>query len=115
MTDANDDGPGESETGAEPAERTVDTGSTMTAEEFRAALEALGRPVATAAEVARERNWTHAQASDALDELAETAGIERTDVTDDPVVWYPTEFAAFVDREHVIVFPERREIVVEHP
>ncbi|PSP72299.1 DEAD/DEAH box helicase [Halobacteriales archaeon QH_9_66_26] len=87
----------------------------MTAEEFRAALEALGRPVATAAEVARERDWTHAQASDALDELAETGGIERTDVTDDPVVWYPTEFAAFVDREHVVVFPERREIVVEHP
>ncbi|MGN8214809.1 DEAD/DEAH box helicase [Halococcus sp. PRR34] len=87
----------------------------MTAAEFRAALEDLGRPVATADEMARALDWSHAEASDALDELAETGWIEHADVEDDPVVWYPTEFAAFVDREHVVVFPERREIVVEHP
>jgi superfamily II DNA or RNA helicase len=133
VTDANDDPPGESETEAEPTARNGDAepavrdvdGDTeptendpapaMTAEEFRAALEALGRPVATADEVARTLDWTHAEASDALDELADMGGIERTDVADDPVVWYPSEFVAFVDREHVVVFPDRREIVVEHP
>ncbi|EMA44839.1 DNA/RNA helicase, superfamily ii [Halococcus saccharolyticus DSM 5350] len=122
MTDANDDSPDENETESESTVRDVDTEPTedhpepaMTAERFRATLEDLGRPVATAGEVARTLDWTHAEASDALDELAGTGGIERTDVTDDPVVWYPAEFAAFVDREHVVVFPERREIVVEHP
>ncbi|PSQ10017.1 DEAD/DEAH box helicase, partial [Halobacteriales archaeon QS_7_68_65] len=110
MTDANDDSRGERE--AEPTERDVDAeptgddpGPAMTAEEFRAALEALGRPVATAEEVARTLGRSHAEANDALDELAETGGIERTDVAADPVVWYPAEFAAFVDREHVTVFP----------
>jgi DNA excision repair protein ERCC-3 len=31
------------------------------------------------------------------------------------VVWYPTEFRQLTDRERVIVFPERRQVVAHHP
>jgi DNA excision repair protein ERCC-3 len=87
----------------------------LTAAEFRAALEELERPVATASQVARVLECSQTEASDALDTLAESDELERVAVSDDPVVWYPREFADFVDLEHIIVFPERRELVVEHP
>ena len=104
MTNANDT----------PAE--MDSGETaITAAEFRAALEELGTPVATASAVARVLDCTQTEASDALDSLAASGKLERLDVSDDPVIWYPREFADFVDPEHIITFPERRELVVEHP
>jgi DNA excision repair protein ERCC-3 len=87
----------------------------ITAPEFRAALEELGNPVATASAVARVLGSTQTEASDALDSLAESGKLNRMDVSDDPVVWYPREFADFVDPEHIIAFPERRELVVEQP
>jgi DNA excision repair protein ERCC-3 len=95
--------------------READEVSAITAAEFRVALEALGEPVATASAVARVRECTQTAASDALDSLAESGTLDRMDVSDDPVVWYPREFTDFVDREHIITFPERRELVVEHP
>ncbi len=103
-------------TNDQPSEESESTDeTTLTAEEFRAVLEELGRPVATASQVARVLENSQTEASDALDALAESEKLERMDVSDDPVLWYPREFADFVDPEHIIVFPERRELVVEHP
>ncbi|EMA51474.1 DEAD/DEAH box helicase [Halococcus thailandensis] len=90
-------------------------GTAITAATFRAALEELEEPVATASAVARVLDCSQTDASDALDRLAEAGKLDRQDVGDDPVVWYPREFADFVDPEHVVVFPERRELVVEQP
>jgi DNA excision repair protein ERCC-3 len=87
----------------------------LSAEGFRAVLERLGRPVATASEVARVLESTHADATNALDALAGDDRIGRVDASGDPVVWYPAELDAFADREHVVAFPDRRELVVDQP
>jgi len=84
-------------------------------EAFHDALEAAGRPVATAAQVARELDCTQAEAADALAELAESGDVERADVENDPVVWYPRDWLELTDRERVVPFPDRREIVVDQP
>ncbi|GAA0288039.1 DEAD/DEAH box helicase [Halobacterium noricense] len=84
-------------------------------EAFHDALEAVGRPVATAAQVARELDCTQAAAADALAELAESGDVERADVENDPVVWYPRDWLELTDRERVVPFPDRREIVVDQP
>jgi DNA excision repair protein ERCC-3 len=84
-------------------------------EAFHDALEAVGRPVATAAQVARELDCTQAAAAEALSELAESGDVERADVENDPVVWYPRDWLELTDRERVVPFPDRREIVVDQP
>ena len=106
--------PNASEQSPESEEGSTDE-TAITAAAFRAALEELGEPVATASAVARVLDCTQTEASDALDGLADAGKLERMDVSDDPVLWYPRGFADFVDPEHVIVFPERRELVVERP
>jgi DNA excision repair protein ERCC-3 len=46
----------------------------------------------------------------------ERAGrVASVDVETDPLVWYPAEWGRLAERERVIPFPERREIVVDHP
>jgi DNA excision repair protein ERCC-3 len=84
-------------------------------ERFLDALEAAGRPLATPSQVARELDCTQAEATDALDELAAAGDIERVDVETDPVVWYPRDWLELTDRERVVPFPDRREIVVDQP
>jgi len=84
-------------------------------EAFHDALEAVGRPVATAEQVARELDTTQADAADALADLAESGDVERADVENDPVVWYPRDWLELTDRERVVPFPDRREIVVDQP
>ncbi|GGL22980.1 helicase [Halarchaeum grantii] len=83
---------------------------------FYDALESVGRPVVTAGRLAGVLDWTQAEASDALDRLAEEDhGVERVDVSNDPVVWFPTDWAKTTERERVVVFPEHREVVVDQP
>lgn len=82
---------------------------------FYDVLEDRGRPIVTAAEVARIIGCSHATAEDALKTLEEDGRIERLDVTTDPRVWFPTDWKDTTDRERVIVFPDRREIIVDHP
>ncbi|WP_449405110.1 DEAD/DEAH box helicase [Halorussus amylolyticus] len=101
-SDAND-GPDPSPTGA------VDV------EAFHDAVESFGRPVVTAEEVARALDRSQAETAEALDGLADGEGVEKLDVSADPVVWYPTDWAALADRERVVVFPKRRELVVDQP
>lgn len=84
-------------------------------EEFHEALQELGHPVGTAEELARALDCTQEEADRRLSELADAGLVGRRDVERDPVVWYPIEWDRRVDPEHVIAFPDRRELVVEHP
>jgi DNA excision repair protein ERCC-3 len=82
---------------------------------FYDALQAEGRPVATAQQLARRLDGPQAQAAAALSALVADGDAERLDVETDPVVWYPSDWRALAERERVIVFPERREVVVDQP
>ena len=82
---------------------------------FHDVLEDRNRPVVTASEVARRLDRSQSAAVDALSALADADDVERLDVENDPVVWYPSDWAALADRERVTLFPERREIVVDQP
>lgn len=80
---------------------------------FLTAVEAIGRPVVTAGEVAAQVNESHADTVTDLDHLAATGSVDRIDVSADPVVYYPSDWGELADRERVIVFPERRQLVVD--
>jgi len=84
-------------------------------EGFYDALETLGRPVVTATRYAQAREITQAEASTELAALAREGVARRLDVSSDPVVWYPEEWARLAERERIVVFPDRREIVVDQP
>ncbi len=84
-------------------------------DEFYDVLETEGRPVVTAQQVARRLGTSQAEATTALEALVDDEAIRRLDVETDPVVWFPTEWANIAARERVILFPERREIVVDQP
>ncbi|ELZ07851.1 DEAD/DEAH box helicase family protein [Natrialba aegyptia] len=91
--------------------------SPLPLETFHDACQQAGRPVLTAGEVARtlDHHPSHDAVSDRLDALAERGDLERLAVSADPVVWYPSELEDLTDRERVVVFPKRREIVVDRP
>ncbi|MGQ4557685.1 DEAD/DEAH box helicase family protein [Halobellus sp. GM3] len=97
----------------------VETGSIETdcldLDRFHDAVESVGRPVVTASEVARSAETTQASAVEDLDALAASGAVERVDVHTDPVVYFPTEWGKLAERERVVFFPERREIVVDQP
>jgi len=82
---------------------------------FYKALEALGRPVVTATRYAQVEECSQATAVETLDSLVDSETAERLDVAEDPVVWYPRDWARMTDRERVVLFPDRREIVVDQP
>jgi len=87
----------------------------ITIADFHDASQVVGQPVLTAAAVSRVLELSHEEASGALDDLAESGDLQRLAVDTDPVVWYPTELEDLTDRERVIVFPKRREIIVDRP
>ncbi|MFB6220032.1 MAG: DEAD/DEAH box helicase [Halolamina sp.] len=89
--------------------------SDLSLSEFYDAVEAEGRPLLTADQLARRLDRSQAEADEALASLADDGVIQRVDVENDPVVWYPTEWGELASRERVVVFPERREIVVDRP
>ncbi|THE64851.1 DEAD/DEAH box helicase [Salinadaptatus halalkaliphilus] len=82
---------------------------------FHEASQHVGRPVLTAASVADALEYSQAVATERLEALAEAGDLQRLSVSTDPVVWYPTELEDLTDRERVVVFPKRREIVVDRP
>ncbi|MEF8860408.1 MAG: DEAD/DEAH box helicase [Haloarculaceae archaeon] len=69
----------------------------------------------TATEVASALGCTQAEAHEALSGLADEGRVESLDVETDPVVWYPADWKETQDRERVVVFPRRREAVVDRP
>jgi DNA excision repair protein ERCC-3 len=99
---------------SDPGEAAADTGADdVDREAFLEAVEAVGRPVLTAGEAARRLGVTQAEAAATLDDLADADALGRVDVSSDPVVYYPAEYGDLADRERVIVFPERRQLVVD--
>ncbi|MFB6228629.1 MAG: DEAD/DEAH box helicase [Halobacteriales archaeon] len=94
---------------------TGDAGAQIDLGAFYDALESSGRPLATARDVATTLDLTQADASDALDALAKRDELERLDASNDPVLYFPTDWSETVDRERVVVFPNRREVVVDRP
>ncbi|WP_255195729.1 DEAD/DEAH box helicase [Halorarius litoreus] len=82
---------------------------------FYDALESFGRPVVTASEVARDLGCSQTEALAALEQLAATGRIQSADVERDPTVWFPSDYKETADRERVVVFPKRREVVVDQP
>ncbi|KTG11303.1 DEAD/DEAH box helicase [Haloprofundus marisrubri] len=93
----------------------ADPDDPVTLDSFYDALQAEGRPVATAQQVARRLDISQADAAEALDALSDAGTVQRVDVESDPVVWYPTRWGDVATRERIILFPERREIVVDRP
>ncbi|MBX0321787.1 DEAD/DEAH box helicase [Halomicroarcula sp. F13] len=79
------------------------------------AIDAVGRPHLTATELSRKTDLTPDEAREALETLAADGEIRRQDVTEVESIWYPTDVAEVTDRERVVLFPDRREVVVEHP
>ena len=100
-----DDGNGDTPSDEQPADT----------DQFYDALESLGRPVVSATRYAQLRDSSQATAAAELDALAESGAAERLDVSPDPVVWYPSNWAQMTDRERLVVFPERRSIVADQP
>jgi DNA excision repair protein ERCC-3 len=89
--------------------------SDLSLADFYDAVEAEGRPLLTAGQLARRLDRSQAATDEALTTLAGEGVVERVNVENDPVVWYPTEWGELASRERVVVFPERREIVVDRP
>ena len=82
---------------------------------FYDAVEAEGRPVVTASEVARRLGTAQASAAAALDGLVDDGTIDRVNVESDPVVYFPAEWRELAARERIVLFPDRREIIVDQP
>jgi DNA excision repair protein ERCC-3 len=111
------DGGGQEATAADAAtdtdgEPTGDGEPKFDKDEFYDALESAGRPLVTAGEVARHVDVSHAEATDLL---AELPAANDVDVENDPVVWYPEDVTELTDRERVVVFPDRRRLVLDQP
>jgi len=92
-----------------------DAAATLDSDEFTDVIQDIGRPVVTASRVAQALDCSQSAATEALDALAGEDLVQKLDVSADPVVWYPTDWSRLTDRERVILFPDRRQIVVDHP
>ena len=108
------DDAGDSSAGSDP-DTSEHTENDISIDRFHEALEAEERPIATASEVARRLGTTQAVARDALGTLVERGDVDRLDVENDPVVFYPSDWGRLATRERVVAFPNRREIVVDRP
>ena len=91
----------------------ADTGEAVGIDGFYDALETVGRPVVTSAEVAAAADCPEGTAAAALERLAAADRVGRLDAGEGRAVWFP-ERAADPD-ERITVFQERRDIVVDEP
>jgi len=82
---------------------------------FYDALESVGRPVLTATRYARLHECSRKEARESLETLEASGAIERFDASADPVVWYPEAWRRLADRERIVLFPERRQVVADQP
>ncbi len=99
----------------ESSERTVDVPDADEQGSFFDALETIGRPLVSARRYGQARDLDQDAATDELERLVDAGVAQRLDVSNDPVIWYPTEWGRLTDRERVVVFPDRRQLVVDHP
>ena len=79
------------------------------------AIEQSGSAVLTTEEVARRLDLSREEAQRLLADLERSGRVRSRDVSQDPVVWYPADWESYVDRERFVVFPDRRQIVVDRP
>ncbi|MFB6152160.1 MAG: DEAD/DEAH box helicase [Haloarculaceae archaeon] len=84
-------------------------------ERVHGAIERIERAVVTTDEVARELGVSRGTARELLEGLETSGDVVGRDVSQDPEVWYPAGWEAYVDRERVTVFPDRRQVVVDGP
>ncbi len=121
-----DDSAGDSSTGSAgvPSDTEADAEPFVTLEAFHEACQRAGRPLLTAAELERHLGSESAFESGAdvhtviardLTRLREQGLLEAIEVSAASTVWYPREFEDLTERERVVVFPKRREIVVDRP
>ncbi|WP_459194099.1 DEAD/DEAH box helicase [Halosimplex sp. J119] len=82
---------------------------------FHEAVERAGRPVLTTDEIARRLDEPREEAESWLGDLEREGGVVSRDVSQDPTVWYPAEWTDYAERERFVVFPNRRQIVVDRP
>ena len=82
---------------------------------LHAAIERADSAVLTTGEVARHLDRSREEAEQLLADLEASGRVAGRDVSQDPGVWYPAEWESYVDRERVVVFPDRRQIVVDRP
>jgi len=82
---------------------------------LHAAIERADSAVLTTEEVARHLDRSREEAERLLADLEASGRVAGRDVSQDPSVWYPAEWDAYVDRERVVVFPDRRQFVVDRP
>ena len=109
------EGDGTADEPEDEADEKGDQAPTLTLADVHEVAQRTGRPVLTAAILARELDTTQAAASDALDALERAGDVERLDVSGDPVVWYPATLEDLTVEERVVVFPTAREIIVDRP
>jgi DNA excision repair protein ERCC-3 len=100
----------ESESGAE-----TEPGAKDPLARLHAAIERADSAVLTTEEVARHLDRSREDAERLLADLESSGRVMGRDVSQDPAVWYPAEWDSYVDRERVVVFPDRRQIVVDRP
>jgi DNA excision repair protein ERCC-3 len=111
-----DPGPAADETpDGEATAAETDATPDLPVDRFYDVLEGKARPLVTASEVARELECTQVEAFDALTGLAKEGYLDSLDVEADPTVWFPADWKDTQDRERVVVFPKRREVVVDRP
>ncbi|APW99269.1 DEAD/DEAH box helicase [Halobiforma lacisalsi AJ5] len=118
-SDARDD-PASTDSSDEPGADVESSGdetdaSRLSLDRFHEACQQVGRPVLTADAVARSLERSQEAVSEDLEALAEAGSVQRLSVSNDPVVWYPSELEDLTEEERVVVFPKRREIVVDRP
>jgi DNA excision repair protein ERCC-3 len=99
----------------EEADQATESGTEEPQAAFHAAIERSGSAVLTTEEVARHLDLSRERAQELLTDLAASGRVVGRDVSQDPAVWYPAEWEAYVDRERFVVFPDRRQIVVDRP
>ena len=84
-------------------------------DDFYTAVDAEERPVLTTQQVARRLDLDETDARRGLNGLVDAGELEPARVEGEPVAWYPTDIRDLAGRERVIVFPTRREVVVDQP
>lgn len=87
----------------------------LTVDHFRRVLQQIGSPVVTTADVAAALDMDREAAEVALEALSTTDAIGRRDASADPIVWYPKEWEDRLSNERIVLFPDRRELVVDQP
>jgi DNA excision repair protein ERCC-3 len=98
-----------------PRSNKTETSDRLSTDQIYDIFEAARRPVVTASTIARYLSRNQATITEQLSTLIDSGVIDNITVDDDPVVYYPTSLSEMSTRERIVVFPDRREIVVDNP